>query len=141
MELFAIVISVVSLVLTVMHFFWSSIHERKKLTLEAFNILQEQALDILNEYTKSQIKELKRDNTDESFRQVSGSLARIEHFCVGINEDIYDKGVLYKLAGPYFLNNYDKLKPIIVKKQVGFDERFYDNFEKVVTELKKRKKK
>ncbi len=137
MEMLAILISAISLMLTIINFFWSIKHDRKKSTLEAYNQLQEQALDILNKYTKTQIENLKRSNKDNDYRIVSSCLARVEHFCVGIRQGIYDANVLYELSGIYFVSIYEKLKPIIDKKQKGFDnQKFYENFEKVAISIK-----
>ncbi len=139
MELIAIVISALSLILTIIHIFISRVHDRKKDTLDAYNQLQVQALDILNGYTKSEIEQLKRSNKNEDYRIVSSCLARVEHFCVGINQKIYDRGVLEELAGPYFLSIYKKLRPIIDKKHEGFNNKnFYENFEKVADFLEKK---
>ncbi len=141
-EWIAIIISAISLILTVINFFISRRHDRKQATLDAFNTLQEQALDVLNGYTKKQLQELKRSNQDEDYRRVSSCLARVEHFCVGINQGIYDKDVLWELAGPYIVAIFHKLEPMIEKKQIGHSEqRFYANFEKVAAYMEKRNKK
>ena len=42
--------------------------EKKQATLEAFNLLQEQALDQLNQYTAKSLEEIAADNKSEEYK-------------------------------------------------------------------------
>ena len=55
LSVIAIVLSVVSGLFSCYAFFWTALRDRKQATLEAYNQLQEQALDHLNFYMPSEI--------------------------------------------------------------------------------------
>lgn len=79
--------------------YWSNvIHDRKQSTLEAYNILQEQALDKLYVYMPSEIKEIVKNKKSEEYKQIGVYVARIEHFAVGVKQNIYDWKVVYELS-------------------------------------------
>ena len=66
LSIIAIVISVISGGFAFYTFFWTARRDRKQATLDAYNTLQEQALDALNEYTATEIKRIiEEKNKDE----------------------------------------------------------------------------
>lgn len=120
-------------------------HDQKEATLDAYNRLQEQALDHLNTYAPFQIKEIAQDWRSEEYKRISSYIARIEHFCVGVNQGIYDKKTVYELAHGYFEGAIkSRIDPIISRKN-SMGEEFYKNTKDVFawmeqeTELRKRK--
>ncbi len=135
MEFAAFIISVLSLVLAVANMVMSQIHDRKKDTLDAFNVLQEQVIDKILPYTVKRAEEIKHSNQDADYRLISTSLARIEHFCVGVNQGIYDFVVLRELAKERIIITYYILKPIIDQKEKIGKGNYYANFRKVVEKL------
>lgn len=67
--------------------YWSNIiHDRKQATLEAYNLLQEQALDQLYVYMPKQLKEIVKNRRSEEYKLLSSYVARVEHFAAGINQ-------------------------------------------------------
>lgn len=130
------VISIVAIAVSVWIYFATVIHDRKEATLEAFNRLQSEVLDNINLLTKSQISELSRNTHSEKYKEVSSYLARIEHFCVGINTHIYDLNIVKRMAGKYFIGLYDKCLPMIEKKRnINKTDKHYNEFQSTVEKL------
>ena len=145
LSIIAIVISVISGVFALYTFFWTAARDRQRATLDAYNQLQEQALDHLNLYRPSNIKEIVKDRRSEDYKKLSAYVARIEHFCVGVNQKIYDQKTVYELAHGYFDGGLKvRIEPIIERKN-QFDHDYYANIHKVYAwmeaETEKRKKK
>lgn len=82
-------------------FLWTAHRDRKQAALDAYNRLQEEGLDLLNHYRPSEIREIAGDPRSESYKILSGQIARIEHFCVGVTQKIYDPKTVYELAYGY----------------------------------------
>ena len=134
MEIAALIVSLFSFVFSLFTYYKTLLHDRRKDTLDAFNILQQQALDPLQNYTREQIREIAEHPRSEEYRTVSTYLARIEHFSVGVEQKIYDQKTVWQLSEG-FLNRgvYEKLKPIIeLKKQ---RKNYYRNFLSVVEKM------
>ena len=126
-------------------FFWTAARDRQQATLDAYNQLQEQALDHLNLYRPSNIKEIVKDRRSEEYKKLSAYVARIEHFCVGVNQKIYDRKTVYELAHGYFDGGLKvRIEPVIDGKN-QFGEDYYANIHKVYAwmekETEKRKRK
>lgn len=139
-EMIALIISFVALIFSVITFLFNAIHEKKKDTLDAFSALQSNALDGLYYYTKGQIKEIsKSSNRAAEYKELSLYLSRIEHFCVGIRNGVYNKKIVNKLASKHLVPLYDKLTPLIeVKRRVPDAGDTYKNFEEVVRPWKEK---
>ena len=123
----------------------SIIHDRQQATLDAYNQLQEQALDHLNYYVPTRVAEIAKDPRSEEYKKISAYIARIEHFCVGVNQKIYDEKTVYELAHGYLDSSIKKrIEPIIEKKN-KFGHDYYANIHQVYdwmdAETEKRKKK
>lgn len=145
LSVIAIILSVVSGGFSYYTFIWTAGRDRKQATLDAYNQLQEQALDHLNYYVPAKIKEIAQNRKDEEYKKLSAYVARIEHFCVGVNQKIYDRKTVYELAHGYFDGALKvRIEPIIAfKNQFGHD--YYANIHKVYAwmeaETAKRKRK
>lgn len=138
-SIFALIISVVSAVFSLVAYLQGVSHDRRQATLDAYNLLQEQALDRLNDYAPAAMREIAKNSRSAEFKTVSKYLARIEHFCVGVNQKIYDENVLYELAHGYLDGSIrTRAQPIIDKKQEGKAERYYANFETVINKMQKK---
>ena len=88
-------------------------------------------------YTPSEMKEIAKNPRSEKYKTVSAYAARIEHFCVGINQRIYDKKVLYELSRGFFDGTIQKrIEPILIRKSADSKEKFYSNTQKVLAYMK-----
>ena len=140
-SIIALVISIISGGFALFTFIWTARRDRRQATLDAYNTLQEQALDALNEYTGTEIKRIVEEKNKEEYRELSKCLARLEHFSVGVNTGIYDRKTVYELAHGYLdVAIWYKLQPVLDQKQKGKQEDFYKNYRKLVTWMKEQKK-
>ena len=141
----SVVVAVISIVFSVVNFNRTVKHDRKKSTLEAYNRLQREVFDNLNRYTPSQIRSICEDPKSAEYKTISGYLARIEHFCVGVNEKIYDEDIFYAIAHGYFDGHQIKkrIEPLLESKNrdSGSQELYYKNIRTVLERMKKRDKK
>jgi hypothetical protein len=139
LSIIAIVLSVISGGFSLYSFVWTARRDRKQATLDAYNQIQEQAFDKLNTYSPAAIREIAKDSKSEEYKTVSGYIARIEHFCVGVNQNIYDRRTVYALAHGYLDGQVLKrrMEPIIDKKQIGASEDYYENIHAVLNWMEK----
>ena len=132
-------VSLLSVCLASYTFFWTRKRDQKQATLDAYNQLQEQAFDKLNLYTPAEIREIAKDSKTQEYKIVSNYIARIEHFCVGVNQNIYDRKTVYALAHGYLdgLVLHRRIVPIIEKKHENVTEDYYENIHAVLDWMKK----
>jgi len=161
-SILAIIISGVSVVVSVMIYCIGVQREKKQATLDAINVLQEQALDNINQYTNAEIAEIcekwhvivndrensllgseDKKNYIKKYRVLSGYLARIEHFALGVNTGIYDAKISERAATTYLLMLYKgKLRPIIEEKNsVNPGTEYYAEFQTLIKKIEKLEKK
>jgi len=132
-ELISLLIALAALTISIFTYRQNVIHNRRINTLNAFNVLQEQVLDSLYRYTATEIIEISQHPKAERYKEISVFLARVEHFCVGVNTGVYDKDMVRSLAGKHLVELFKKLRPVIDKKRaIGKDELMFRNFEMVV---------
>lgn len=139
--MFETIISLVALAVSVVTFWRTELKDRKNSTLEAYNRLQEQALDKLNGYTKEQINEIIRNRHSEEYMQLSAYVARIEHFAVGVNHKVYTPKIVYELAEGYLDGAIKKkIEPIISRKNYS-NRDYYENIHTLYAWMEREKKK
>ena len=132
-------LAVASALFSVFTYYKTVSHDRKQATLEAYNRLQTEVFDKFNLITKKQIKEISDNPRSDEYKNLSKLLARIEHFCVGVNTEIYDVGVVERLGGKYFLGVYEKSRPLIDKKRdINKTANHYYEFELTIEKLRER---
>ena len=134
----ALVVSILSIIVSVMIYFLGLRREKKQATLDAFNLLQTQVLDRLNCYRRYDIDEIAEDVHSTDYQDISGLLARCTHFAVGVNTGIYDFDTVRKMAGRYMIALYEKLEPLVEKKRkINSSERHYQELEILIDKLRK----
>ena len=81
-----------------------------------------------------EIREIMNHTTSKQYNEVSGYIARIEHFCVGGNQEIYDRKTVYELAHGYFDGKKlrSRMEPVIDRKNQSADKDYYENIHKVL---------
>lgn len=138
MDSVSLVITVISLSLaigsaafTLVTYIRTVRHDRRQATLEAFNRLQSEAFDPLNQIPPKRMREIAAEPRSEDYKTVSGYLARLEHFCVGVNQNIYDKKTVYELTHGYLDGNVIKrrIEPFLGQKNKHTEENeeYYAN--------------
>ena len=142
LSIVAIMLSVASGGFSLYAFLWTAARDRKQATLEAYNRLQLEVFDHLNTYRPEEICEICNDKRSAEYKTISGYLARIEHFCVGVNQRVYDKKTFYALAHGYFDGPQirRRIDPLIQAKNSGSDKQklFYDDTLSVLEWMEKR---
>ena len=138
----AAVLSLGSLGFSVYTYRKALLHDRKRDTLDAYLLLQEQAFDPLNRIAPGQMKEIVQNPASQEYKDVSGYIARIEHFCVGVNKKIYDRETVYALAHGYLDKALKyRLTPILDKKKSMTGQEYYENIQEVLRWMREREKK
>ena len=145
LSIIAIVLSVISGGFTFYTFVWTAQRDRKQATLDAYNLLQEQALDHLNHYRPQAIAEIAKNPRADEYKTISAYIARIEHFCVGVNQKIYDRKVVYDLAEGYLDGAIKaRIEPVIDQKNRSghdYNENIHKVFKWMAAEKEKRENK
>ena len=146
----SLVIAIVSAVLAIASagfscftYFRNVIHDRRRDTLDAYNTLQNEAFDKLNLMKPANIREIAENPRSDSYKTVSGYIARIEHFCASVNLGIYDRKTVYTLAHGYLDGNMilSRINPIIEKKHRNAEKDYYENIHKVLAWMQKENEK
>ena len=88
-------------------------------------------------HDRRQIADIATDPRSKEYKEISAYIARVEHFCVGVTQKIYDRKTVYELAHGYFDGAVrDRVEPIIEKKnQSGND--YYGNIHSVYDWMEK----
>lgn len=143
LAIIAIVISVISGLFSAFTYVKTMRRDRKQATLDAYNSLQTQVFDELNQYAPAQMRDIAKNNLSGEFKKVSGLLARIEHFCVGVNQRIYDFDTVYELAHGYFdsFPLKSRIEPVLEKKQKHTSHDYYANIHSVWAQMEAEAKK
>ena len=105
---------------------------RQLATMDAFEVLQKEALTVLNHADLKDLREAKKGSDD--YRTYGEALARIEHFCVGLNEKVYDKGIFYQIAHNYFDRGTLRDRMDILMDKKG--KEHYENILRVLAWMK-----
>ena len=96
----------------------------------------------INKWLPSEIKKATENKISEDYKELSGYLAEIERFCVGINEGIYDFDTFYRLSHGYFDSNKGLLKPrlmpLLEVKLSNAKEDYFENLHRVWEKMDKR---
>ena len=114
-------------------------HDRRRDTLEAYNRLQNEVFDKLNQMKPAHIREIASSTMSPEYKTVSGYIARLEHFCAGVNLGIYDRKTVYTLANGYLDSNVilSRINPIIEKKHRTAEKDYYENIHMVLAWMQK----
>ena len=173
----AFIVSFATFLFTVLVTYRGEQREKKQATLDALKVLQEQVFDNLNTYTFGEIRDVAEqwsasieaknkfveskegtaedfweshheyDSVVDEYRKISGYLARIEHFALGVNTGIYDAEVTERAATTYFVMLFSKMKPILSVKNGGsardveLRNSFHTEFSTLVERIRRIEKK
>ena len=133
------ILALASAVFSCFTYFRNVRHDRRRDTLDAFNTLQNEAFDKLNQIQPAEIREIAKNPKSTEYKTVSGYIARIEHFCAGVNLGIYDRKTVYSLANGYLDSKTirSRIDPIIEKKQRNAEKDYFENIHKVLSWMQK----
>ena len=117
----------------------SAKENKQRVTIEAFNRLQDLVLDKMVSFNNFDACILVDDKDYESevreaYDGCRTLIAKCEHFAVGVNNDVYDFDLVNSLGGMHLVYLYYKVLPIIENaRQYAKDS--YVEFEKLVKRL------
>lgn len=142
-DIIALVLSAIAAVFSIWSFLLERKRNRREATIHAFEELEKEVF--LQDDYESVIAEAKKEaeehKSDRAWRRGTELLARIEHFCVGVQAKAFDLDTLNRLAGGYFIKQYENWRPIIEQKRLDDKSmKHYNEFEDVVNKLKKKRK-
>ena len=146
-SLAAMIISLISVIVSVAIYALGIQRDKKQDTLDSFNLLQEQVFDKLNLITYSEITDICKkvgsgnidNNTNSKYYDLLGYLARLEHFSLGVNTGIYDAKTAERAGTAFLVSLHKKLLPVIeLQKKRGNGNNnkkieYYEEF-KMLTE-------
>lgn len=137
MEIAALIISILALTLSLIQFIRDTSRQKKEATLNAYNILQDDAFSYLISLPREKLNPPPQYHSQE-YDKITYCLAKIEMFSTGINTGVYSIWVLNRLGGAFFIHQFDRLTAIIEKKREEDRSKgkHYDEFEKTVKKLK-----
>lgn len=117
MELISIIIAIISAGISIVTYINTVQYEKKKSTIDAINLLQNEVLDKFVSITKSNaviiVENLDNEKCREIYNDYRALIARLEHFAIGVNNRIYDINIVNNIVGTHFVCLYKKIKPII----------------------------
>lgn len=144
-DLLALVVSLLALGLSLIQFLRDESRTKKESTLNAYNTLQDSALNDLNiifkEQKRSEDRKWQLDITPEhkDWEKVTDCLAKIEHFAVGVNSGIYSIEIVHRASDKYLVKLYDELSKVIEIKRAEnrTGGKHYEEFAKLAKTLEK----
>lgn len=138
-EAISLIFSLAAAVFSVFTYVSNIIHDRKQASLDAYNQLQEQALDKLQVYMPKQLKEIVKNRRSEEYKMLGSYVARVEHFAVGVKHKIYDLDTVYDLSHGFLDGKIrTRIEILISRKDENFDEDFYQNIKWLYSEMDKK---
>lgn len=139
------IIAAVSLMFGAITHLCSVLRARKQNTIEAFARLQEEVLDKLSSFSKTEASvasENWRETREERqiYHDYKVLLSRLEHFAVGINEGTYDFKTFWKLGGVHVCHLYERMEPIVLEARNNATDGSvpFAEFEHLYRKLKKK---
>ena len=141
MEVASFIIAIISAALSVIIYIHTVIYDRRKATIEAINLLQNEVLDKFVSITKENAKVIVENLDDvkckEAYNDYRALIARLEHFAVGVKKHVYSYNVVKALLGNHFIHLYSKVALIINEANKSEKStKHYCNFEKLVKKIK-----
>lgn len=136
-DIAAFAVAMLSIIITIVGNVFENKRIRKKNTLDAFALLQQEALDIINTISDSEVKESIKDISSTKYAKMLNCAVRCEHFSCGVLEKIYDVKLANEIAGNYLIAIYTKLEPVINNEKTmdfSHDENLmpFHYFEKLI---------
>ena len=135
-DIITLVISGFAFCFSLFNFIYNIIYERKVKTIEAYNRLQKEVFDEINAYSPAEIKEILEDRRSSESKTLSGYMARINHFCIGLDKRIYDFNTFYELSHGYFDSEtgilQSRIVPIIEKRNNDWNYDYYKAYFKIL---------
>ncbi len=141
-QIIADVATPISVVVAVVCYLLDRKRTNKAATLEAYAHLQDFVFDELNHWMPKEIEEAMEDPRSDAAKTLSSYLARIELFCTGLNNHIYDFNVFYSVAHRYFDEGtmHNRIIAIIEAKSENSEKDDFANIHEVWKKMNMRRR-
>lgn len=138
--------AIVSVVLSAVSIVCSNKTRKRQATYDAFSELKKDVFYLEEEIKAYDIDEIlaihKQNKSSKEWINIKEYLSKIGRFATCVNNKVFDSETVCRMGGPYLVEMYKKLKPIIeYKRQENQRETVYSEFEIMVNELKELGKK
>lgn len=145
MDIASLIIAIVSAIFSIVTYVFTVIYEKRKATVEAINLLQNEVLDKFVSINKGNaitiVENLDNPKCRETYNDYRALIARLEHFSIGVNKRIYDFSIVNNLVGIHFIYLHEKVKPIIDETNKNKSHiKNYCNFVELVKKIKRKQK-
>ena len=138
----ALIISILSLLVSL--FFYLKDHERrrKQATIEYFESMTSTLFEIQakfnDKFSQEQIAISELEAHPELLKDATAILSAFERFSVGVNARVFDFDLINRMAGSYLIFLYSRFSPYIEKiRKDASRTRSYEEFEHLVSRIKK----
>lgn len=117
--------------------------QRKKETLKAYAEMEEEVFNPLIRWAPQDIRDACEYKEGNGYKELSGYLARIELFSLGLEEKIYDFDTFYSISSGFFDGKKlsTRLYPLIEVKNTNPDKDYFQNLHRVWNKMDQRREK
>ncbi|MCM1509063.1 MAG: DUF4760 domain-containing protein [Ruminococcus flavefaciens] len=139
--------TLLSVIIAVVSTIMSNQNKKKQATFEAMKQLKQNPYEnIIHGYTMEKVNSIIRshkensDNKDliEEWNNIKEYLVFMEQFAVCANNSVFDLKTINRMGGPFLIEMYNVLKPIIEYKRIESNRiTIYEEFEKLINNLKR----
>ena len=121
---------------------WTDRKRAKRMaTLEAYEKLQKEAFDVMNKWMPSEIKQVCEDKQSDDYKDLSSALAKVEMFCTGLSNKVYDMKVFRDISHGYFDDNgalYRRMMPLMESKLECAKEDYFQGIHWALKRMRRR---
>ena len=133
----------VSVIIAVVTYLHNEKTRKKQATYDAFRQFKINVFDLENEIANYEIKSIlenhENQNNNSEWIIIKKYLIQIEQIATCVNSNIFDVDTVYNMGGPFLINQYNRLKPIIEHKRAEEKrDGVYIEFEYMVKSLQKK---
>lgn len=117
----------------------------KEMTLKVYEELQRDVFSEINKKINNdpdivlRVSREPKNGHSDTWEELTNYLVRLECFSAGVNMKLYSLSVLNQLGGAYFVRIYEKLEPLISRKERDNESNGnrYEQYKETVRRLRK----
>lgn len=131
--------TLISVIIAVYSIVSSENIRKKQATYDAYNEFKKSNYKNELEFGKYAIEDVlseHKNNENKKWDIIKEYLTEIERISTCVNNGVFECGTIYNMGGPYLIEQYEKLKPILIEKRNSSGRIVYGEFENMVIKLK-----
>lgn len=126
-QVISIVVSIVALIFSIYTHYCVRYSEKKRVTIEKYGALQKFLAEVYR-YGDEEIQDFVDNKDSADYKALAGCLAEIEFFAIGIENELYDFEIAYKMSHGFIDQMLrDKITYLINMENEGRKEVFYSS--------------